>query len=96
MYKNNAKNGLTAISVSLDEPGENGVKDRLLRFLKRQDATFTNVILDENQEFWTKKFDMATPPCVFVFNREGKWKQFKLFENYDEIKQYAVKCLNAR
>jgi hypothetical protein len=39
---------------------------------------------------------MVGPPCVFVFNREGKWKQFKFFENYDEIKQYALKCLNAK
>ena len=96
LYKDNAKDGLVAISVSLDELRDKGVKEKLLSFLKKKDATFTNVILDESQEFWTKKFAMVGPPCVFVFNREGKWKQFKFFENYDEIKQYALKCLNAK
>ena len=96
LYKDNAKDGLVAISVSLDEPGEKGVKEKVQSFLNKMKANFPNVILDESQEFWQNKFDFRGPPCVFVFNREGKWKQFKDFENYDAIKKYALSCLKAR
>jgi hypothetical protein len=92
-----AKDGLAAISVSLDEPDDKAANERVISFLRKVNATFTNVILDESQEFWQKKFDLQLgPPCVFVFNREGKWKQFKNMENYDEVKKYALKCLKAK
>jgi len=96
LHSKYAMEGLTAISVSLDEPEEKGKKERVVSFLTNTKATFTNFILDESQEFWQKKFDFMGPPCVFVFNRQGKWKQFKDIENYQEVEKYAVKCLKAR
>lgn len=70
--------GLAVISVALDsladEPAE--VKANVLKFLKKQNATFTNVLLDETDEFWQKKFRMSGPPCMYIFSRQGKWTQF--------------------
>ena len=48
-------------------------QDRALKFLEKMGATFTNVILDEPSEFRMAKFGIKEIPCVFVFNRDGKW-----------------------
>ena len=55
LHKDNAKDGLVAISVSLDEPGEKDVKQKVQSFLNKMKANFPNVILDESQEFWQNK-----------------------------------------
>lgn len=64
--------GLAVISVALDETEK---KDAVLRFLKKQNATFTNILLDEPIEFWQKKFRTDAVPCMYVFSRQGKWTQ---------------------
>lgn len=91
-----AKEDVVAISVSLDEPEEKGKVESVLKFLTTQKATFTNFIIDENQEFWQKEFHFIAPPCVYVFNREGKWKQFEGAEHYPEVEKYVNKCLKAK
>jgi hypothetical protein len=93
LHEKNANSDLTVITVSLDEPAEKGIKEKVLGFLTKQKAVFTNVMLDENQDFWQKKFHFEGPPCVFVFDREGKWKQFKNIEGYEEVEKYVAKCL---
>jgi hypothetical protein len=94
MHKKYAAKGLSAISVSLDEEDQRAQAER---FLVKNNATFTNLWLDEPQEFWTKKFGAETLPCVFVFDRRGKWVQFKTEGdrevNYDEIEKAVVKLL---
>jgi thiol-disulfide isomerase/thioredoxin len=71
--------GLAVISVALDsledEPAE--VQGKVKRFLQKQKATFTNLLLDEPAEFWQAKFRMKEggPPCIYVFSRQGKWTQ---------------------
>lgn len=68
--------GLAVISVALDSLEDNPkVKDRALSFLKKQKANFTNLLLNETEDFWQKKFRMDGPPCMYVFNRQGKWTQ---------------------
>ena len=73
MHKKYAKDGLAVISVSVDPPED---KDKALTFLQSKGSTFTNLFLDETPEFWTKKLRFIAPPCVYVFNRQGKWTQF--------------------
>jgi thiol-disulfide isomerase/thioredoxin len=76
-----AKEGLVVITVALDpldgslEPRADTIAN-IDRFLKKQNATFTNLILDENEEAW-KKFNLQTIPSVYVFDREGKWSLFE-------------------
>lgn len=74
MHKKYAAKGLVAISVSFDEAEQRAEAEK---FLVKHNATFTNLWLDEPQEFWMKKFRINTVPCVFVYDRQGKWIQFK-------------------
>jgi len=73
MHKKYAKDGLVAISVSLDELKD---KEMALKFLQSKEAAFTNLLLNDTVN-WSEKLHFSAPPCYFVFNRQGKWVQFK-------------------
>jgi hypothetical protein len=93
MHQKYAAKGLVAISVSLD-PEDNRADAE--KFLVKNKATFTNFWLDESQEFWTEKFKIITPPCLFVYDRKGKWLQFKAEDkdiDHAEIEKLVVKLL---
>jgi thiol-disulfide isomerase/thioredoxin len=75
LHNQQAKAGLVAVSVSLDDLGEDGAKDKVLKFLQKQQATLTNVILDEKPEVWQAKLKIDGPPLVMVFNRKGELEQ---------------------
>jgi hypothetical protein len=104
MHKKYAKEGLVAISVSVDslkdEDGksiETEKKTEVLNFLKKKDATMTNLLLDEPQEVWQARLRIVAVPTVFVFNREGKWVQFKgddeTLKKDEEGRYYEVDAL---
>jgi hypothetical protein len=101
LHEKYAREGVVVISVSLDDPSEKdgkGDKARprtatVLEFLQQRQAAFTNLILDENQDFWTQKFSFVGPPCLFVFNREGKWKRFKGDEPHRDAEQLVESYL---
>ena len=92
MHNKYAKDGLAALSVSLDDPRDEKAQQRVIEFLRKQKATFTNLVLDEKTEVWQEKLKFDGPPCVFVFNREGKWKKFES-PDYAEVEKYAVELL---
>jgi hypothetical protein len=96
LHKNYAKAGLVAISVSLDDPAEKGKQEAVLKFLNSKNASFTNLILDESQEFWQKKLSFFGPPCVYVFNLEGKWKRFEGAEHYPEVEKLVARYLKVK
>ena len=81
-----AKAGLVAVSVSLDDVSVDGAKDKVLKFLQKQQATTTNLILDEKPEVWQTKLKIDGPPLVMVFNRKGELEQKFL----DKEADYAV------
>jgi hypothetical protein len=94
MHKKHAKDKLTALSVSLDDPADQGAKDKVLKFLQSQQATFSNFILDEKAEVWQEKLNFDGPPCVFVFNQEGKVaRQFKDEFTYDDVAKVVDQLL---
>jgi thiol-disulfide isomerase/thioredoxin len=69
-YKND---GLVAVSVALDNPADAEARARIVKFLEKQKAGgLTNLQLDEVPELWTQKLGVTGPPCVYVFNREGR------------------------
>jgi hypothetical protein len=89
MQKKLAGDGLVAISVSVDDLEEKDTKDKVLKFLTKQNATFTNLILNEKSDVWQQKLDISGPPVVFVYDRTGK-----LAKKYDEgVKYDAVEKL---
>jgi hypothetical protein len=92
MHKKYARDGLAAVSVSLDDPKDKKALERVLEFLRKQKATFTNLVLDEKSEVWQEKLKFDGPPCVFVFDREGTWKKFTS-PDYGEIEKYVAGLL---
>ena len=98
MHNKYAKEGLAAVSVDIDDPKEKEVKDKVLKFLQNQKATFTNLILDEESAVWQEKLDVESVPFVFVFDRDGKVaKKFKGDDvNYAEIEKLAVELLKKK
>jgi len=92
MHNKYAKHGLAAVSVSLDDPKDKKAQQNVLDFLRKQKATFTNLILDEKSEVWQEKLKIDGPPCVFVFDRAGKPKKFES-PDYAEIEKYVLELL---
>jgi hypothetical protein len=95
MHKKYAKDGLVAISVSLDELKD---KDVALKFLQSKEATFTNLLLNDKVD-WSEKLHFFAPPCYFVFNRQGKWVQFKAEDgeiNYGDLEKRVREFLKEK
>jgi len=94
LHEKYAKDGLVALSVSLDDPHKEGVKEAIAKFLNARKASIINLVLDEPQGFWAKKFDTDSLPFVYVFDRDGKWKRFRGAAQYGEIQELVVRLLN--
>jgi thiol-disulfide isomerase/thioredoxin len=96
MHKKYGKDGLVAMTVSVDEEANNpDIQAEALKFLRKVNAGFNNVILDEKPAFWQEKLRFDAVPCVYVFDRQGKWRQYKE-PNYAEIEKVVVELLNAK
>jgi hypothetical protein len=92
MHKKYAKDRVAAVSVSLDDPNDKKAMQNVRDFLGKQKAVFTNLVLDEKPEVWQEKLKFSGPPCVFVFNRDGKWEKFESPE-YADIEKYVTGLL---
>lgn len=69
---------LACISLSFDYEGldtPEELMDPVLGFLKQQGATFDNVISSVEADELYKKFDLASIPAVFVYDRSGALRQ---------------------
>jgi hypothetical protein len=82
MHHKYEKKGVVVISVSTDEIDKDiedrtpvKVIERVRSFVKKRQAPFDTLILDEPFEVIDSKLHFLAPPCVFVFNRQGKWRQ---------------------
>jgi thiol-disulfide isomerase/thioredoxin len=95
MHQKFGKDGLVAISVSLDDLSENGTKDKVIAFLQKQQATMINLILDEKPEIWQAKLKIDGPPLVMVFNRKGELEQKFIDKDvdYTAIEKVAAELL---
>jgi hypothetical protein len=72
MQRKYAKDGVVAVSVSLDDPTDKDAPERILKFLRAKDAKFTNLRLDESSELWSERLKIDIPPAVLVFDRAGR------------------------
>jgi thioredoxin-like negative regulator of GroEL len=81
--------GLVCISVSYDDE-EDGAKFAL-PFLKKQNATFQNFRLDEDNEVKANKFGVDVLPTVIVYGKDGQQaKKFTTVEpfTYKDVEQF--------
>jgi hypothetical protein len=101
MQKKYGKDGLVPLSVqvgSLDEKAE--LPAKVSSILKSKQATnFKTVILNENDDVKKNKLRFDSVPCIYVFNRQGKWTQFNAdIKPYSEsdVERLVVKLLKQK
>jgi thiol-disulfide isomerase/thioredoxin len=91
--------GLAAVSVCVAafdpfEPAKE--REEALKFLQGKNATFTNLLLDEPTEVLKDRLRIEAIPCVYVFNREGKWYQFSGGGQYDKVEKLVAELVKAK
>lgn len=95
MHDKYAQDGLVCLSVSVDE-NEPEARGRALAFLKQQRAAFANYLLDEPGEVWQVRLDVAAPPAVLVFGRDGRRvKKFSAEDSftYADVEKFVAPLL---
>jgi hypothetical protein len=92
MHEKYGKDGVACVSVSLDNPKDEG---RALKFLQKQRATFTNYLLDEpTWDTWQGEWNFEAPPTVYVIDRQGNKTRFiPPDESYREVEQRVIQLL---
>lgn len=98
MHKKYAKDGLVAMSVSVDEAEKEAT---ILEWLNKFQATFPNYRLDESYDVWSKKWDVSAQPVVFVFDRLGRRAakfspDTKDFTYNEDVEPLVKKLLSAK
>jgi thiol-disulfide isomerase/thioredoxin len=71
MHKKYGEKGLAVCSLSMDDGKESKEVAEVLKFLKSQDAVFTNFVANDPEEMF-EKFDIVGIPAVFLFGPDGK------------------------
>jgi thiol-disulfide isomerase/thioredoxin len=82
LQKKHKRDELACISLSFDYEGIGKPEDereRVLAFLKKQNATFANVLSSLESDALTAKLDIPSIPAVFVYDRQGRLQ--KRFDN---------------
>ena len=94
LHRNYAREGLAAVSVSVDDPTDDEARDRAKKFLIARKAEFSNYLLNEKPAVWQAKLKIDGPPCVFVFNRKGELlKKYHDDVDYGEIERLVKNAL---
>jgi hypothetical protein len=97
MQKKHGKDGLVGITVSMDSLDRKALAEGLLKKLNANNLT--NLLLNEDEDWVFKKLNFLARPCVFVFNRQGKWVQFTFDQGegeYERIDKTVEKFLSAK
>ncbi len=82
------RQGLVAISLSLDEADAPKKVAAATKFLKEKKAVFTNLIMDETIDDAFDKLNIGAIPAVFIYTPDGKEiKRFTL-EDVDNLFTY--------
>jgi thiol-disulfide isomerase/thioredoxin len=69
LHQKYARDGLACMSLTVDDKDD---AEKALTFLKKQKAVFSNYLIDESAELWTKNLDVPCPPAAIIFDRSGK------------------------
>lgn len=75
---------VVCLSVSTDYTGSKNkppefYRERVLKFLQEQNATFENILLNVPSDELFEKIELASIPAVYVYGRDGK--QVKRFDS---------------
>jgi peroxiredoxin len=84
MHYKYASKGVAFLTVSVDPVDD---KELVLKFLKKQEAVFTNLLFDEPPKVWQAQFEVFGPPATLVFDRAGKLAV--RFDNKDRPEPYT-------
>ncbi len=88
MHKAHGRDGLVAISVALEDPKSAQTRKEAEKLLEKLGATFTNVLLPEENK---SKLKIEGPPLIFVFDRDNRIAaRFEPGKNGEEIDKKAV------
>ncbi len=101
MQKKYGKDGLVSISVSLNKVEKEETpatrKEKVLKLLTKLKSNIPNLILDEPQKLVDEKLRIGSIPCIYVFNRQGKWTKFggddDSFVSPPEVEKLVVELL---
>jgi hypothetical protein len=85
MQQKYGERGLVCVSVTIDHL--DNWKERSLAFLQKQNATFPNYWLDEEDEVWQERWKIKGPPAIFVFDRD--LKRARKFDTDDPANAYT-------
>ena len=97
MHRKYGKQGLVAVSVSVDDVDDKDTPGEVMKFLRQQKATGPNFLLNETPEDWQKKLKIDGVPAVFVFNRAGQIEQKYLeVPNHAEIEKLVEQLLRQK
>jgi hypothetical protein len=98
MQKNYARDDLALVLVSVDEnPQDPEVQAAVREWLKKRNAAASvNLALNEKPELWQAKLRFDGPPAVYVFNREGKWYDFKDKVDVGDIEKRVAELVKAK
>jgi len=97
MHRKYEKQGLVAVSVSVDDIEDKETPDEVLKFLRQQKATLANFLLNETPEDWQKKLKIESVPAVFVFNRAGQIEQkYGEAPKHEEIEKLVEQLLRRK
>jgi thiol-disulfide isomerase/thioredoxin len=91
LHKKYAAQGLAVVSVSLDPIKKDPqLQQKVLQQLEKAEARMINLILDEDYELFQKKLHVEGPPLAILFNRQGKWVEFKEEQFRHDLIEAAV------
>ena len=84
LHEKRAKDGVVCMSLSCDYAGIKSkppefYRERVLKFLQKQKATFQNLLSSVPADELFEKMNLASIPAVYVYGRDGKL--VKRFDN---------------
>jgi len=72
LHERYKESGVRFVSVSLDDRDDKGAVEHARSFLARQNAAFTNYLMDENVTDAFQKLDLLSIPAVLIYGRDGR------------------------
>jgi len=110
LHQKYASKGVACFSLSCDYQGIKNkppefYRERVMKFLDKQGATFQNLLASDPAEELYEKMELASIPAVFVYGRDGKL--VKRFDNeqaqteednftYDDVIKLVEDLLKAK
>lgn len=81
--------GVSFVSMSVDDREDKRAVESARQFLRKQNATFRNYLMDENILQAFEKLDVQGIPAVFIYDRTGRQRHY--FNGNDPNHQFTQK-----